>query len=76
LEDSGSEDLESLDQSLIDTPEQASRALASVEKKLSSNLSVETNVNQLILEATSVDNLGSLFSGKPAISALSNAYTY
>ncbi|PLW50604.1 hypothetical protein PCANC_06966 [Puccinia coronata f. sp. avenae] len=62
LEDSGSEDLESLDQSLIDTPEQASRALASVEMKLSSNLSVETNVNQLILEATSVDNLGSLFS--------------
>lgn len=63
VEESGSEDEESADESPTDTPEQASRALASVEKKLSSDLSVETTVNQLILEATSVENLGSIYFG-------------
>lgn len=63
MEESGSEDEESADESPTDTPEQASRALASVEEKLSSDLSVETTVNQLILEATSVENLGSIYFG-------------
>lgn len=63
VEESGSEDEESADESPTDTPEQASRALASVEEKLSSDLSVETTVNQLILEATSVENLGSIYFG-------------
>ncbi|WAQ91132.1 hypothetical protein PtA15_14A12 [Puccinia triticina] len=60
---SGEEDQESFEQSITEAPEQASRALASVEEKLSSNLSVETTVNQLILEATSVENLGSIYCG-------------
>ncbi|CAH7678695.1 hypothetical protein PPACK8108_LOCUS13153 [Phakopsora pachyrhizi] len=41
--------------------ENASRALASVQKKLSNDLSVETTVNHLILEATSRENLGAIF---------------
>ncbi|KAI7941246.1 hypothetical protein MJO29_013320 [Puccinia striiformis f. sp. tritici] len=63
LEGGGSEDEETLDQSMTEAPEQASRALASVDEKLSSNLSVGTTVNQLILEATSVENLGSIYYG-------------
>ncbi|MBW0465571.1 hypothetical protein O181_005286 [Austropuccinia psidii MF-1] len=43
--------------------ENASRALASVENKLSGDLSVETTVTQLILEATNIDNLGGIFVG-------------
>lgn len=44
--------------------ENASRALASVDKKLSSNLSVETTVNQLIMDAIDLENLGSIFCGE------------
>lgn len=63
LEKKRSKDRENLGEPNAQGSEEASRALATVESKLSSDLSVETTVNQLILEATSIENLGSLFYG-------------
>jgi ataxia telangiectasia mutated family protein len=42
----------------------AERALHGVKSKLSIGLSVESHVNELIQEATSIDNLAVLFPGK------------
>lgn len=45
-------------------PEDAQRAVAGVASKLASDLSVETTVNSLIADATSVDNLALHYCGE------------
>lgn len=49
---------------LEELPDEADRALACVRQKLDTKLSVEYTVNQLILDATSPENLGRIFAGK------------
>ncbi|KAG0143845.1 hypothetical protein CROQUDRAFT_80653 [Cronartium quercuum f. sp. fusiforme G11] len=54
---------ERLDDSKENISEHASRALAAVERKLSPELSVQTMVSQLIMDATNVEHLGTIFIG-------------
>jgi ataxia telangiectasia mutated family protein len=51
--------------------EAADRALSSVMRKLDKSLSVECAVNELIAEATDINNLGALFCGKIQLCVLS-----
>lgn len=45
-------------------PEDAERVIALVANKLASDLTVETVVNGLIVEATKVENIGAMYHGE------------